>query len=198
MEQYILSHLIPTPPASPSRILEPHQRRKVLVCWDNSPSSSYMFDWALGNILHSEIDHVILASVLDVQESTFLTIHIGKESAKGLHGHSRRLSFKEREQTNELLRPLVERLNKNGITAQVVVLKGDAKDKLVELSKEVKADLCIVGSRGLNTIQRKLIGSVSHALVNKCECPVVVVKPKERTQMVKMRRRSTIGSFWTF
>lgn len=39
-------------------------------------------------------------------------------------------------------------------------------------------DLLVVGSRGLSTAKRLLLGSVSTGLVTRAPCPVLVVRPK--------------------
>jgi nucleotide-binding universal stress UspA family protein len=38
------------------------------------------------------------------------------------------------------------------------------------------ADLIVVGSRGLNPVQRILLGSVSSKVVHRAECDVLVVR----------------------
>lgn len=44
---------------------------------------------------------------------------------------------------------------------------------LLEASRD--ADLVVVGARGLNAMQRMLLGSVSQELVHRCRIPVVIV-----------------------
>jgi nucleotide-binding universal stress UspA family protein len=50
----------------------------------------------------------------------------------------------------------------------------DPGDVVVEMAKD--ADLAIVGSRGLNPLQRFLMGSVSSKVVHRAECDVLVVR----------------------
>jgi nucleotide-binding universal stress UspA family protein len=158
--------------------MDAHLRRKVLIAYDNSEFSERMFEWAINEILKPENDHVVLATVLDVQESTFIHTHFQRNQSVGRQGHARRLSISEQDEATSKLRPLVDRLVSKGITAQINVLKGDAKTKLVELSKETKADLFIIGSRGLGTVKRLTMGSVSDYCVHNAECPVLVVHQK--------------------
>ena len=37
-------------------------------------------------------------------------------------------------------------------------------------------DLVIIGSRGLNSLQEMVLGSVSHKVVKRVKCPVHIVK----------------------
>ncbi|KAL1916825.1 uncharacterized protein VTP21DRAFT_5529 [Calcarisporiella thermophila] len=180
-----------TPPQSPTASRkEPHTRRRVLVCWDNSSDCNSMVEWAIANVL-TDSDHVVLATVMDVQESTYMHVNFGQEASVGRQGYGRRLSVEEREEAVELLKPVVDRLNSKGVTAQIHVLKGDAREKLLQLSRDIRADIVIVGSRGLGTFKR-LLGSVSDYLVRNCTCPVIVTKVKQLTPSPAQGRRKSL------
>jgi len=47
---------------------------------------------------------------------------------------------------------------------------------IVDLALEEKANMIVMGSRGLGTIRRTLIGSVSDYVVHHAHCPVVVCR----------------------
>jgi nucleotide-binding universal stress UspA family protein len=53
---------------------------------------------------------------------------------------------------------------------------GDPADALVRQAEEDKADLIVVGTRGLNLAQRALMGSVSTKVVHHAPCDVLVVR----------------------
>ena len=65
-------------------------------------------------------------------------------------------------------------LSKRGIEADTIEAQGDPGEVVVKAAKD--ADLAIVGSRGLNPLQRLLIGSVSSKVVHRAECDVLVVR----------------------
>ena len=54
--------------------------------------------------------------------------------------------------------------------------EGTAVDRILAQVSAQKVDLLIVGSRGLSTAQRLLLGSVSTALVTHAPCAVLVVR----------------------
>ena len=56
------------------------------------------------------------------------------------------------------------------------VESGDPASAIVRRAQEAKADLVMMGSRGLSNIKGLLIGSVSNKVVSMAECSVVTVK----------------------
>ncbi len=65
-------------------------------------------------------------------------------------------------------------MSERGISVETTEAQGDPGDVVVEAAKG--ADLVIVGSRGLNPLQRLLLGSVSSKVVHRAECDVLVVR----------------------
>lgn len=65
-------------------------------------------------------------------------------------------------------------LSERGIDAELVEAHGDPGTAIVEAGKD--ADLIIVGSRGLNPVQRILLGSVSSKVVHRASSDVLVVR----------------------
>lgn len=69
-----------------------------------------------------------------------------------------------------------------GRIVRPIVLRGRPATVLVREAKESRAELIVVGSRGLGPLRSMLLGSVSAEVVDHAPCPVLVV------------RRPTIGS----
>jgi nucleotide-binding universal stress UspA family protein len=65
-------------------------------------------------------------------------------------------------------------LSERGIEAETMQARGKPADVLVEAARD--ADLAIVGSRGLNRLQRLIVGSVSSKLVHRAACDVLIVR----------------------
>ena len=64
--------------------------------------------------------------------------------------------------------------SERGIEAELIEAQGDPGAVIVEAAKD--ADLIVVGSRGLNPVQRILLGSVSSKVVHRAACDVLVVR----------------------
>ncbi len=53
---------------------------------------------------------------------------------------------------------------------------GRAVDQVLALRDEIDADLVVLGSRGLNTFTRVLLGSDAESIVRHAPCPVLIVR----------------------
>ncbi|MBT2618993.1 MULTISPECIES: universal stress protein [unclassified Bacillus (in: firmicutes)] len=74
------------------------------------------------------------------------------------------------------LLPIEERLETNNVPYTFKVLRGEPGPSIVEYANKEKFDLVIIGSRGLNSLQEMVLGSVSHKVVKRVKCPVLIVK----------------------
>lgn len=64
----------------------------------------------------------------------------------------------------------------NDITVEQDVLEGPAAQALLNVVDVHKADLVVIGSRGLGEIAALALGSVGHKLIQQSPVPVLVVK----------------------
>ncbi|PEI47990.1 universal stress protein [Bacillus pseudomycoides] len=67
-------------------------------------------------------------------------------------------------------------LQQEGVSYKITILHGDPGNTLVQYVHTGDIDLVIVGSRGLNTLQEMVLGSVSHKIAKRVKCPVMIVK----------------------
>jgi nucleotide-binding universal stress UspA family protein len=85
-----------------------------------------------------------------------------------------RLDPSEIERRRKDLEEAKAHLAARGVDAETLEAQGDPGDVILNRAKD--ADLVVVGSRGLNPIQRLLLGSVSTKVVHRAECDVLVVR----------------------
>jgi universal stress protein A len=82
-----------------------------------------------------------------------------------------------RQEAREVLDVQVERLRSRGVEPVGVHLRlGRATDEILRLRDEVDADLIVMGSRGLNTFKRVLLGSDAEGVIRHAPCAVLVVR----------------------
>ena len=65
-----------------------------------------------------------------------------------------------------------------GVEAAYDIREGDAAEEILRLAEDRRAELIVVGSRGLGAITGALLGSVSKAVVKGADRPVLVVKER--------------------
>jgi len=85
-----------------------------------------------------------------------------------------------RRQGQEILDEQVERIRAaGGEVAKAHLRRGRTSNEVIALSEEIGAGLLVVGSRGLGTVQRILMGSQSEEIVHRAQIPVLVLRGGE-------------------
>ncbi|TSA01029.1 MAG: universal stress protein [Nitrospiraceae bacterium] len=69
-----------------------------------------------------------------------------------------------------------ERIQKAGFEAKIAVVHGHPSHEIVKIAEAERADLVVVGSRGLTGTSRFLLGSVSDGIIKYAPCAVLVVR----------------------
>ena len=92
-------------------------------------------------------------------------------------------AYEEAEQeARRLLDEQVRTLDEGGGNVAGAHLRtGQPDEEVVRLGEELEAGLVAVGSRGLGTIKRALMGSVSDSVVRHAHCSVLVVRSEKRS-----------------
>ena len=91
---------------------------------------------------------------------------LGEESYKVVGSHP----------AEDILREAADLAKKAGASKIDTTCKpGDPVDVLVKLVEESKADLCVIGNRGLNSLAGRLLGSVPANISHRAACDVLIV-----------------------
>lgn len=90
-----------------------------------------------------------------------------------LHSQSKEALEYERRQK---IRSIEELFLNEKVEYDVKILHGEPGPTIVEYVNEHDFDLIILGSRGLNSLQEMVLGSVSHKVVKRAKAPVMIVK----------------------
>jgi nucleotide-binding universal stress UspA family protein len=69
-------------------------------------------------------------------------------------------------------------IKESGVDATSHTVKGDAADALLEIAERVKADLIVVGNRGMHGMAR-VLGSVPNKVSHRARCSVLIVATAE-------------------
>ncbi len=87
---------------------------------------------------------------------------------------ARRVAFVKAEAKKRL-----EALEKSkGMTLKILIKEGNAAKKIIEVAEEEKADLIVMGRRGLSAIEKLFIGSVANQVLRNSPVPMLLTKKK--------------------
>ncbi len=69
-----------------------------------------------------------------------------------------------------------KRLSKKGITAKIFLKEGNIVNEIEKTMKKEKCNLIVVGNKGLGSVSRLILGSVSNKISQSSSCSVLIVK----------------------
>jgi nucleotide-binding universal stress UspA family protein len=133
---------------------------KILLAYDGSESAKRALDHAAG---------------LSQNGSSLSVISVAEELPQIGRAAAMLVPEEDAERRRELLEAKAA-LKERGIDAKLVERVGDPADRIIDEAESEQADLVVMGSRGLNTAQRWLLGSVSTKVVQHAPCNVFVVR----------------------
>jgi nucleotide-binding universal stress UspA family protein len=73
----------------------------------------------------------------------------------------------------EMLARQEDELRSAGIECSTLIDEGDPADVIVQLAEECRADVLVIGNRGMH---RRVLGSVPNTVTHRAPCAVLVVK----------------------
>ncbi|OSO90057.1 universal stress protein [Cylindrospermopsis raciborskii CENA303] len=134
----------------------------ILVALDDSEIGERVME-TLDNLKISPNAQVILCHVFPSSDSTELP-------ADRPHPNSPKLSYF---QVEKQLQTYQEKL---AVKSQLELVSGDPADEIIRLANIYKADLVVIGNRGLTGMKKIVLRSVSTQVMEEAHCSVLVVK----------------------
>lgn len=133
---------------------------KVVVAYDGSEHSHKAIEQL--HLLNGTIDAVVVSAV--------------RGPALGIRGAAVEVDQAEIDHARSALDKVSGELAAAGLTARTRLAMGEPADVVVDVAEEEKADLIILGTRGLNLAKRIVMGSVSASVLHHAPCSVLVVR----------------------
>jgi nucleotide-binding universal stress UspA family protein len=65
-----------------------------------------------------------------------------------------------------------------------VTVVGQAAPSILSEASKQPSDLIVLGARGLGTVKRLLLGSVSESVLRHASCSVLIVRPKDEPELL--------------
>lgn len=108
-------------------------------------------------------------SIIDV----VYVVDFEKTKVEVLHSSSSEALNLER---RKKLSKIEQLLRESNISYKVIILHGTPGLEIVKYANEQQFDIVVIGSRGLNSLQEMVLGSVSHKVMKRVNCPALIVK----------------------
>jgi nucleotide-binding universal stress UspA family protein len=100
-------------------------------------------------------------------------IDLGQSKSDILHSNSKEeIEFERRKKNSKV----IQFLNEANVNYKTTILRGEPGPELVKFANEQNVDIVVIGSRGLNALQEMVLGSVSHKVMKRVNCPALIVK----------------------
>lgn len=126
------------------------------------------------NVIKAAHEASTIASVMpQCKVEILFVIDDSKVTEEVLHSQSKEERQYKRDQK---LLPIEEVFADRNIDHHITTISGDPGSAIIDYAKHNGVDLIVLGSRGLNTLQEFVLGSVSHKVVKRATCPVMIVK----------------------
>ncbi|MGV1048576.1 MAG: universal stress protein [Solirubrobacterales bacterium] len=81
-----------------------------------------------------------------------------------------------REDVNLVLEAAAAEARKAGIEVQIHPVEADPADAILNVAEQIKADLIVVGNKGMTGARRYLLGSVPNNVSHHAPCSVIIVR----------------------
>ena len=153
---------------------------KLLVATDGSPDSRAAVDFVKTVKLpaSSQITllHVVKKQVFETEQTLTADSKRENEFAKLAE---ELLAIRGREGAN-LLEQTRKALSSHDLPIQDRLVFGNVADEILKTARYMRADLIVMGSRGLTGVKRVFLGSVSNKVVHSAGCSVAVIRNKKK------------------
>ncbi|MFB4165145.1 universal stress protein [Alteribacillus sp. JSM 102045] len=137
--------------------------QKVLLAADGSEHSLRSADHAIALVKGEKEAHIDVIYVVDGDKSKSDVLH---------YGNTELIQSKRKEK----LEPIEQKLKENNVPHDIHLKHGEPGPAIVKFANDGDYDCVVLGSRGLNQLQTMVLGSVSHKVAKRVQCPVMIIK----------------------
>lgn len=160
---------------------------KLLLAVDSATSAEVLVDavgirpWPEGTTAH------VLSVVADMD----VPEEVWREE-----GYKKRAVEREMETRGEQITPIANRLEKVGISAEVVIARGDARHLIPFFARKWSSDLIFVRAHVRKDLTHWMLGSVARAVVTGAPCTVQIVRDvsEDRAHSLHSGRRVLLAT----
>ncbi|KAJ3062091.1 hypothetical protein HDU98_001999 [Podochytrium sp. JEL0797] len=151
--------------------------RVIAIAIDNSRFSEYSFSWALEHLVRPT-DQIVLINCRAIVSMPVVYGQVYVDLTKEADA----LEEACKQESHDLLNKFANKVAGGNYNMRGICLKGDPRDQICDKAAELKADILVVGARGLTGFKKAMLGSVSDYIIKHSKVPVVVCHAPEAEQ----------------
>jgi nucleotide-binding universal stress UspA family protein len=87
-----------------------------------------------------------------------------------------KLEESTKQEAQRSMNKLMQRLERLGVKAKSLLLRGSPADQIVKAAKNRKADMVVIGTHGRTGLSRLFMGSVASRVISTAPSPVLTVR----------------------
>jgi nucleotide-binding universal stress UspA family protein len=144
------------------------QVQKILFPIDFSESSEQYIPWVVTLAKTFEATVYLISVTPDM--SSFATFYAPHASIKGFQ---KEIMEGAEKKMKEFIALHLKGLPK----VETRLPTGKADEKILEVAKQEKVDMIIMGSHGRTGLERTIFGSIAEKVIKNSPCPVLVIRP---------------------
>ncbi|EDO44805.1 predicted protein [Nematostella vectensis] len=153
---------------------EGNKGRKIVIPVDGSKHSERAFDWYKG-ALHRGNDEVFVVHAFDPYAAPPTPYPYGFAFPEDWEQHMK----KTVDDAKSVMEYYEKKCKDSKMKCTMLTKPGDPGETICEIAKDKNADQIIMGSRGLGTVRRTIVGSVSEFCLHHTHIPMSIVPPEK-------------------
>jgi len=139
---------------------------RILVAVDGSKNADRAFEYAAYMAKQCEADRLFIINVIEGFGRNLRTWEKHDSSVKEIRQNSKELLKKYKSKA----------ISQAFTTAEIITTAGNPGEEILRVAEKEKMNTIVMGSRGLSTVSKLLLGSVSHNVLHNAKCPVTIVR----------------------
>ena len=161
----------------------------IVIANDGSMDSEYAIDFTR-QLKFPPTSNMTVCHVIEAQYAlrTELAARLGVTGQPEVAKLAAEVLKVREHEGKELLKSSASRLRHRGRPITKSLTYGHPADQLLTLAQKKKADVVVVGSRGITGLRRVFLGSVSNKVVSHAPCAVLVVRQPKKPRRATSRK----------
>jgi len=162
---------------------------RIVIATDGSQEGERAVEF-LNQLTFPQNSEIVLFHVIEPTDYTMVqddyrTVGLGPSGLQKLKDWAKEIHRRREQDQTSLLRQTKKTINRHNVKVEKIAV-GYAAEEIIKAAYRFRADLIVMGSRGLTGVKRTLLGSVSSRVVRHAPCSVLVVRKTQKRRKMQI------------